>query len=352
MNYARGPEHREAALRSIRFERPAFIPMAFVINDACYAAYDADALNELIDTHPLLFPDGVRRPSGFAPNARANQPYKDDFGCTWFTAVDGIVGTVLKHPLEDWAAYDTYRLPDPETSYGLCPIHWPTFERERAEERARGELTVATLRHGHTFLQLCDLRGYENLLFDMMDEEPLLDDLLEKLTVFNLRQIEHFLAAEVDMVGIPEDLGMQRGPMLGVEQFRRYILPAYRRLIEPARRAGCLVHMHSDGDIRLLADDLMMDGVDVLNLQDLVNGIDWIGARYRGRRCIELDVDRQSVTPFGTPKEIDALIRREVETIGCREGGLMMIYGLYPCVPLANVKAVMDAMERYATLYQ
>lgn len=28
-----------------------------------------------------------------------------------------------------------------------------------------------------------------------------------------------------------------------------------------------------------------------------------------------------------------------------------MIYGLYPGVPLENVKAVMDAMEKYAVYY-
>jgi len=29
-----------------------------------------------------------------------------------------------------------------------------------------------------------------------------------------------------------------------------------------------------------------------------------------------------------------------------------MIYGLYPGVPLANVKALMDAMERYASFFR
>ena len=48
---------------------------------------------------------------------------------------------------------------------------------------------------------------------------------------------------------------------------------------------------------------------------------------------------------------IDALIREEVTKLGRKEGGLMMIYGLYPGVPLANVKALMDAMERYATYF-
>jgi uroporphyrinogen decarboxylase len=109
--------------------------------------------------------------------------------------------------------------------------------------------------------------------------------------------------------------------------------------------------MHSDGDIRDLVDDLVVSGVDVLNLQDLVNGIDWIAAHLKGRVCIDLDIDRQSVTRFGNPAQIDALIREEIEKLGSPQGGLMMIYGLYPGVPLENVTALMDALERYATFY-
>ena len=109
--------------------------------------------------------------------------------------------------------------------------------------------------------------------------------------------------------------------------------------------------MHSDGDIRDLADDLIDSGVEVINLQDLVNGIDWIANRFRGKICVELDIDRQRITPYGTPAEIDALIRKEVSTIATPQGGLCMIYGLYPGVPLKNVAALMDAMERYMFYY-
>ena len=38
----------------------------------------------------------------------------------------------------------------------------------------------------------------------------------------------------------------------------------------------------------------------------------------------------------------------EVMALGDKSGGLMLIYGLYPGLPENNVKAVMDAMERYA----
>jgi len=149
----------------------------------------------------------------------------------------------------------------------------------------------------------------------------------------------------------PEDLGMQVGPMLSPEQFGRYIKPMYERLMTPARQAGCLVHMHSDGDIRDLVGDISISEVDALNLQDLVNGIDWIAANLKGKVCIDVDIDRQQITRFGTPEQIDGLIREEVEKLGSPEGGLMMIYGLYPGVPVENARAVMDAMERYAGFY-
>jgi uroporphyrinogen-III decarboxylase len=118
-----------------------------------------------------------------------------------------------------------------------------------------------------------------------------------------------------------------------------------------ARDAGCIIHVHADGDLRLLIDDLLDCGIDVINLQDLVNGIDWIKENLSGKVCIDLDVDRQKVTVYGTPAEVDALVREEVEKLGGKQGGLMMIYGMYPGVPLENARALMDAMEKYATYY-
>ena len=46
-----------------------------------------------------------------------------------------------------------------------------------------------------------------------------------------------------------------------------------------------------------------------------------------------------------TPEQIDALIREEVEKLGSKDGGLMMIYGLYPGVSIENTRAVMEAMD-------
>lgn len=337
------------------FEHPEYIPMTFAINSACWHHYPQERLFDLMEEHPFLFP-GFTRPKGefcpeYAPVARKDAPYTDDFGCVWSTCDDGITGTVTGHPLADWNRFSTWRAPDPAVSMGLGPIDWAKERRRVEQARAAGDRVGAGLRHGHTFLQLCDLRGYENLLCDMADGEERLWELIDRVEQFNLSLVRRYVDLGVDEFGYGEDLGMQYGPMLSRQMFLTYIKPTYRRLMRPALEKGLLVHMHSDGDIRELADDLIDSGVQVINLQDLVNGVDWIARRYAGKVCVDLDIDRQRVTPFGTPAQIDALIRSEVEALGSPAGGLMMIYGLYPGVPLENIKALMDAMEKYAFYY-
>ena len=342
--------------KAARFEHPEYIPMKFVINSACWHHYDNQALFDLMESHKFLFPNFKRLSGNQKPYyplvARKNEPYTDPMGCTWETTDDGITGTVRKHPLSDFSAFGrSWVMPDPDKTDGLYTVNWQETEKKWAEIKKNGGTFKASLRHGHTFLQLCDLRGYENLMYDMLDEEPLLFELIEQLEEFNLSLVRRFVRNGCSSMGYPEDLGMQIGPMISPDCFKKYIKPSYERLMKPAKDAGIPIHMHSDGDIRSLVDDIIDSGVEVINLQDLVNGIDWIAERFRGKTCVELDIDRQTVTVHGTPDSIDQLIREEVSKISTPSGGLCMVYGLYPGVPLENVKAVMDAMEKYAFYY-
>lgn len=342
---------KENVLKAIRFEGPDFIPMRFSVNAACWNNYDQEALKDLIESHKTLFPN-YKRPSGrvepnYILNARAGAPYRDPWGCVWETAEDGITGSVHEHPLADWKDFKSYKAPDPGRTDGTYPVDWKGLSEGVRKAKEEGRLVHLGLPHGHSFLRLQDIRGYESVIFDMMDGSPEFLKLLGMVEEFNYGYTMRCLELGPDIMGYAEDLGMQSGPMLSPELFRKFIKPLYQRCMKPARDQGCAVHMHSDGDIRSLVDDLIDGGVEALNLQDLVNGLDWIEGRLAGKLCIELDIDRQRVTRFGTPSEIDALVREEVERLSTPQGGLMMVYGLYPGVPLENAKAVMDAMERY-----
>jgi len=345
---------RENIIAAVRIERPDHIPMGFHINAACWHHYDQNALQDLMEAHPFLFPDFLRQAAVspyYGLDQREDEPYTDPWGCVWETTDNGITGAVHQHPLENWSAFGDYPSPEPDKTDGTFPIDWRSTRAQVKRQKENGQLVRGGLPHGHTFLRLQDIRGYENLIFDMIDEEPNLSALIEMVESFNYQHVINWLELQPDMMTYADDLGMQIGPMLSPESFHKYIAPIYQRLMKPAREQGCIVHMHSDGDIRTLVDDLVAGGVEVINLQDLVNGIDWIADKFAGRTCIDLDIDRQEITARGTPEQIDDLIREEVEKLGSRKGGLMMTFGLYPGVPVENIGAVMDSMERYATHY-
>ena len=343
--------HKENFLRMVNFERPDYIPMNYSINGACFHHYDQSQLFDLMEAHKILFP-GFKRPEipytpAYSLVQLKDHPYTDDFGCVWETSDDGITGVVTGHPLEDWTAFDSWKAPDPNVCCGIGPLNWDQIAKNIRKGKERGDLIGGGLRHGHTFLQLCDLRGYENLLMDMMDEEEKLPQLIQAVSDFNFEIIKRYVDLGVDIVYFGEDLGMQVGPMLSPTLFRQYIKPCYKRMMQYARDRGVMIHMHSDGDIRTLVDDLVDGGVQIINLQDLVNGIDWIAKNLAGKYAIELDIDRQNVTVYGTPADCDALIREEIEKLSTRQGGLAMVYGLYPGTPIENAAAIMDAMEKY-----
>ncbi len=339
-------------IKAVTFDHPECTPMFFWINDACWDYYGAKTLFDLMEQHAFLFPDFTRPQEPFTPNyalvARKDEPYVDDWGCLWETTTNGITGTVTKHPLANWDDFATYTAPNYETCMGIGSVDWKKSAEILAAEKAKGKPINGGLRHGHTFLQLCDILGYENFLYSMYDRHPLLPKLMDQLEEFNTGIINKYIDMNVDIMGYPEDLGMQNGPMISPDLFKRYIKPAYQRMMNLARDKDILVHMHSDGHLHALIDDIIEGGVQIINLQDLVNGIDWIAEKFAGKVCVDLDIDRQAITMTGSAKDIDELIEYEVKSLGSKAGGLIMTYHLLPGVPLENVKAIMQSMERHA----
>lgn len=116
------------------------------------------------------------------------------------------------------------------------------------------------------------------------------------------------------------------------------------------REAGVHVYFHTDGYIVDIIPDLIEIGVTILNLQDLCNGLENIKREAKGKICIDLDIDRQSIIPFGTPKEIYSHIKNCIDTLSSPQGGLMLVCGIYPGTPLKNIEVLCEAMYKYGRL--
>ena len=322
----------------------------------CWAFYDPEALEDIHLSHPVVFP-GYHRGSIYPdslpirPHAIKDVPCRDPWGCVWETKVTGVKGSVTTRALPDWSSFELFTAPDSSLTDGMSPFEQDELLRHAEDCRARDALFAVSLAHGHTFLRLQDLRGYEALIFDMVDEEPRLERLVAMVEEFNLGLVRRFLALDPDVVMIPEDLGTQTGPLVSPERFRRWIKPSCMRIASLPRVRGILVHHHSDGCILDLVDDIVAVGVDVINPQDLVNGIHNLRDHVKGRLSIDLDIDRQEISVKGTPQDVDDHVRRCVMELGSHEGGLSLWYQPWPPAPLQNIRAVFTAMEKYRELY-
>lgn len=267
----------------------------------------------------------------------------DCWGCGWIYPLEALDGQCVGHPIRSWPDLSAYSPPSPDAY-----ADWGQARAAVEQSRLEGRVAVGGTDHGFVFLRMTYLRGFENLMCDMAEGRPELFELAGMIEDYWLGVARRWAELGVDVIEFGDDLGLQHGLPISPEMWRRYIKPSYRRVFSYCRSQGVHVYLHTDGWIVDIIPDLIECGVSVLNPQDFVNGLDNLRRVARGKVSLELDIDRQSVTVFGTPEDIDSHILNCVETLGGPEGGLSFIWGVYPGTPLANIEAVVRALGRYA----
>ena len=344
---------KENYLRAAEMREPEWIPCAVSISPPLWHRY-RERMEDLVLRHPTIFGEhrkGSRDFDDFGIRRKGNE-VTDEWGCVWGFLVDGLQGQVVKHPLEDWEALDSYEPPDPLLLNNVpeegAPPSLDSFDKARDEvedNKRRGKLAVGHCSHGFMFQRLYYLRGFSNLMKDFASEPPQLKKLIDIVLDYNMKVIGRWLDVGLDLLVFGDDVGIQDRLPIHPVKFRRYLIPAYSRMFMAAREKDVHVFLHSDGHIMEVAEDLIDAGVSILNPQDLVNGVDDIRRRLKGKVCIDLDIDRQKIVPFGKPQEVKRHIRRVVSALNSPEGGFMMTAGIYPPTPLENIEALCEALE-------
>jgi hypothetical protein len=314
----------ENYFRAIEFRHPEWIPVRVSLLPATWMHY-REALEEIVLRHPLIFGEYKKGSKNFdevSGTYRAGE-HVDEWGCVWKNIRDGLEAFVVYHPLEDWDALERYRPPEPNAD---------------------------SLPHGFMFLRLTYLRGFENLMIDFAEEPPQLHKLIDMVLSYNLAVVERILSRNPKIVYFGDDLGMQDRLPFRPAHFRKYLKPCYERIFKRCREAGAHVYFHSDGHIVEIIQDLIECGISVLNPQVRANGLDELVRECKGKVCVDLDLDRQ-MFPLCSPKDIEEHIREAVVKLGSPEGGLMLCAEVGPDVPLSNIEAICDALERYMFFY-
>jgi uroporphyrinogen decarboxylase len=136
---------------------------------------------------------------------------------------------------------------------------------------------------------------------------------------------------------------MQRGMQLSPELWRRYVKPAWRRVIESVRAESPEVKLflHSCGKIDEIVPDIVELGFDLLHpVQPECMDFEATYRRYGREILLAASISSQRVLPFGSADEVRREVRRLAEIVSRdRRCILMPSNVIQPETPWENVVA-------------
>ncbi|MBN2024585.1 MAG: hypothetical protein JW809_17530 [Pirellulales bacterium] len=270
------------------------------------------------------------------------------------------VGFPLDGALADPAALADYRWPaadDPRRIEGL---------RARAEGyRRQNKVVLCKSLCAGMFEMGQRIRGMANFLCDLLADTPAAEAILDAILELKKRYWTLVLDAVGDLVDVvveTDDYGTQQSQLISLETYRTLLEPRLRELVGFVKRKHAArrgpgepgyFFFHSCGNVRPYLPSFIDMGIDVLNpVHTRASGMD-PGALKRdfGRHIVFWGggVDTQTVLPQGTPEDVRADVRRNVEAL-MPGGGFVFntVHNVQAEVPAENVLAMYDALAEVA----
>lgn len=223
------------------------------------------------------------------------------------------------------------------------------IKRQADEIRKKGFVSIAYA--GSVFEWSWWLRGYENLLIDMVDNKALAEAVMDKVTNFTLKISRELTKSGVDIVAYYDDVGMQDRMMVNPLLWREWVKPRWKAVFEAVTQLNpqIKIFFHSDGNIQEIIPDLIEIGIHILNpIQPESMNPTQLKREYGKYLTFWGTVGVQKTMPFGTPLDVRREVKRRIETVG-KGSGLIIAPSniLMPEVPWKNILAFVEAIREF-----
>jgi len=167
------------------------------------------------------------------------------------------------------------------------------------------------------YSMLRNLIGTLELSYMLYDEEKLIQEIIDFLGDYFLEFIrEPIKHIKFDVYYIHEDMCGKGGPLMGPEQFRKFIAPQYKKLIGYLKSNGVeFVIIDTDGDFRPLIPIFLECGVDGFAPIEIASGVDPLELRkqYGNAFAMSGAVDKNEIAK--SRKDIDNVINNVVSPL-------------------------------------
>lgn len=340
-------QSRERVMRAIGFAGPDRPPISHAILPAAQYHYGA-ALSEVINAVPEDFGWGLlpdMPPSELHASYKGGE-HRDEWGTVWRVTHEGRFGIPVECPMAaDWSNYEQYRWPalGPGTPLDAGV---PKYQQYTGQMTGTDDAYYSRGAWVTFFEKMQQLHGFEPILTDLAQKEPMVYRLRDDLLKFNLGWLDYWLAEDYQGLHFADDWGAQTSMIISPSMWRAFFKPVYAEMFGKVKRAGRHVWFHSDGYIVPIIPDLIELGVDVLNCQSSVMGLSRL-TPFAGQLCFRTDIDRQHLLPFATPGEVKRSVHELFESLGTSRGGIVACGELSEDVPLANIEAMYEAFLEF-----
>ena len=200
------------------------------------------------------------------------------------------------------------------------------------------------------------LRRIDHFIMDLVRAPREVERFLDALMVRHLASLERICLAvgdTVDIIRLGDDLGMNTGPLMGPETYRRLFKPRHKALCDYIKTHSRMhTFLHSCGSIYKLMPDLIEAGFEILNPVQ-TNARDMEPSRLKRDFGASVTfwgagADTRSVLNHGTPEQVKDHVRANIEILS-PGGGFVFntIHNILPDVPPRNIVAMFEAVDEY-----
>lgn len=268
----------------------------------------------------------------------------DDFGCVYKYKGVGMPYCIY-HPLanakkaEEIEEYKKW--PDPND-----PSLVPKDTHKKARKLYEGTSYSTVVSLPNIFHRYQRLRGFSRWLLDMKTNHELHQALADRIHNRNMTLALRLLNEVGDYTNLAmifDDMGGTTGPFMSLADFRRFVKPYYRQLIEKIRREFPEIKFwfHCHGNIMQFVRDIIDCGFDVLN--PILPGDNMKPEKLKKKfgRQLSFDggVDVEFLLPFGRVGEVQEHARKVIETLAAGGGYIFRVQMISNVVPARNLYA-------------
>jgi uroporphyrinogen decarboxylase len=264
----------------------------------------------------------------------------DWWGAGWGTETEGYWHATS--PMADGADLAAFPWPDPNTPTLLA-------DAARAIRADNGQHFVVPNFGFALFERAWSLRGFDQLLMDLLDQPAWVEELLERITEIQVALARRFVALGVDGGYFGDDYGAQRGLLFSPKLWRQMIRPRLARMFAVFREADLPVILHSDGDIWPILPDLVDIGLTCLNpVQPEVLEHPRLFREFGRQLSFYGGISTQEKLPKVAPDEVQAATLACIRNLAPDGTGLMLgpSHRMQTDIPAENVAAMVEAFPK------